>query len=434
MNMNATDQISTNKLKEIENLLGMKKLLFISLAALLLAACGDKKASMENATTGEIVIGQRDSLYSEILEEKREIWVHVPDGGGIFAQGAYPVLYLLDGPGHFHAVTGLLQNLSANGLMPAMVVVAIPNTDRTRDLTPSHVDALWGDSAFVRTSGGGDRFLGFMEKELIPYVEQNYPVTSYRTFVGHSFGGLASINALLNHPTLFSNYVSIDPSMWWDDRVMEKQALELLDATALEAKSLYLGVANTMPPGMDLEEMKGDTTDDTRHIRSIMSFISVLEQAGSSLEFAWDYYPDDDHGSVPLITEYDAFRFLFSWYRLEGLEAFGNPEAEDAPSEFLEQITAHYDMVSKRFAYTVKPDEQTINQLGYAFMNREKPLTAKALFELNINNYPESANVYDSMADFFLEQADTLQAIANFEKALELGDNPFTREKLEALQ
>ena len=63
-----------------------------------------------------------------------------------------------------------------------------------------------------------------------------------------------------------------------------------------------------------------------------------------------------------------------------------------------------------------------------------KPAIARALFELNIRNYPKSANVYDSMGDFYLNQSDTLQAIDQFKKALELGDNPFTREKLDQLE
>jgi tetratricopeptide (TPR) repeat protein len=59
---------------------------------------------------------------------------------------------------------------------------------------------------------------------------------------------------------------------------------------------------------------------------------------------------------------------------------------------------------------------------------------ARAMFELNIHNYPESANVWDSMGDFYLDQRDTLQAMEQFRKALELGDNPYTREKLSQLE
>ena len=75
-----------------------------------------------------------------------------------------------------------------------------------------------------------------------------------------------------------------------------------------------------------------------------------------------------------------------------------------------------------------------MNSLAYNFMNMNKPVIARAMFELNIRNYPESANVYDSMGDFYMDQGDTLQAVVQFTKALELGDNPFTREKLDQLE
>lgn len=416
----------------------MKKFLLLIAAVFLLAACQNRDASTsEVSDSGQIVIGQMDSLRSEILDETRNIWVHVPDNaaGAIYGKSSYPVLYLLDGPGHFHAVTGLLNNLGQNGIVPRMVVVAIPNTDRTRDLTPSHVDEMFGDSSFVVTSGGGDKFLEFMEKELIPYVEEKYPVTGYRTFVGHSFGGLTAVHALFSKAHLFSNYVAIDPSMWWDDWLLVNKADTVLEGSSLEGKALFMGVANTMEEGMDISKVKQDTARSSNHIRSILSLIEKLdEKQDSPLEFAWKYYEDDDHGSVPLITEYDALRFLFPWYRLEGLNRFFEEDAEDDPKELIEALDEHYGLVSKHFGYMVLPPEPDVNSLAYNFMNTNKPIIARAMFEMNIRNYPESANVYDSMGDFYLNQSDTLQAMEQFRKALELGANPFTKDKLSQLE
>src|SRR6185369_3299172 len=92
----------------------------------------------------------------------------------------YPVVYLLDGDAHFPSVVGLVQQLSqvnGNTVVPEMIVVAIPNTDRTRDLTPTHVstDAPFMDSNFARTSGGGENFISFIEKELMPHIDSVYP-------------------------------------------------------------------------------------------------------------------------------------------------------------------------------------------------------------------------------------------------------------------
>src|SRR5258708_8957230 len=93
-----------------------------------------------------IVIGTRDSIWSPTLTEYRTFQVYTPPSyrDTTYLPQKYPVLCLLDGDAHFHSVTGLIQILGTgvNGtvVVPEMIVVAIPNTDRTRDLTPTHID------------------------------------------------------------------------------------------------------------------------------------------------------------------------------------------------------------------------------------------------------------------------------------------------------
>ena len=133
----------------------------------------------------------------------------------------FPVLYLLDGDAHFNSVVGMIQQLSqvnGNTIVPEMIVVAIPNTDRTRDLTPTHVesDPPMMDSAGSKTSGGGENFAAFLQKELIPHVDSSYLTQPFRVLIGHSFGGLTVMNILTNHSKMFNAYIAIDPSMWYD--------------------------------------------------------------------------------------------------------------------------------------------------------------------------------------------------------------------------
>lgn len=47
-----------------------------------------------------------------------------------------------------------------------MIVVGIPNADRTRDLTPTHSNSYipWMDSSDCISSGGGGNFITFIEK------------------------------------------------------------------------------------------------------------------------------------------------------------------------------------------------------------------------------------------------------------------------------
>src|SRR5437773_8432229 len=228
----------------------------------------------QSQTDNKIVIGKVDSVYSKILSEKRKIWVYTPDMTSGSRSQRWPVVYLLDGDGHFPSVVGMIQQLSqvnGNSVYPEMIVVGIPNTDRTRDLTPTHVinDPPMMDSNSSKTSGGGGNFVAFIEKELMPHIDSVYPTAPYKVLIGHSFGGLTVMNVFTNHPNLFNAYIAIDPSMWYDRQRFLAATEKKLAEKKYDGVRLYVGIANTMPDGMTLAKMKKDTSSDTRHIRSI---------------------------------------------------------------------------------------------------------------------------------------------------------------------
>jgi len=402
----------------------MKRYAIPFVVGLMLISCRPQPPKSDG---GQIVIGTRDSLYSDIMGEQRDIWVYVPAS---FSEGkTYPVLYLLDGDGHFYSVMGLIKQLSTtngNTVVPEMVIVGIPNTDRLRDLTPTHV----GDS--TSTSGGGDNFTSFIEKELIPYVDNKYPTTSYRTMIGHSLGGLMAIDVLISKPELFDNYVAIDPSLWWDNRKILMEAKLALSQQNFDEKSLFVGVANTMPDGMDTTQVVSDTANNTNHIRSILDFSkNASSMKENNLNFSWSYYDNQDHGSVPLITEHDAMKFLFSWYEAPSWSVILDPELRK--EDLLDLIVGHYDGVSGKFGNKILPPEGKMNNIGYTLMGRGMSEKSYLIFNLNVENYPESANVYDSMGDFYVNESDTANAIEFFAKAVELGSLP-SKEKLESMK
>jgi len=404
--------------------------LFILLAIIVFNA----KSQRDN----KIVIGKIDSVYSKILNEQRKIWIYTPDmtSGLRDSSRRYPVLYLLDGDAHFASVTGLVQQLSqvnGNTVYPEMIIVAIPNTDRTRDLTPTHItsDPPMMDSNFSKNTGGGEHFIAFMEKELMPHIDSVYTTAPYKMLVGHSFGGLIVMDALINHTKLFNAYIAIDPSMWYDkERFLQATEKKLLEKK-YDGTRLYIGIANTMPADMTLDKLKKDTSSNTRHIRSIFAldkFIKANPQNG--LKYASKYYGDDDHSSVPLASEYDGLRFIFDYYRLQ----LASTDFEDSSLTIIKKYTAHYATVSREMGYKVSPPESFINSLGNFSMSKGYYKKAAALFEMNIANYPNSGNVYDSYADLLSVQKDTLQAVANYKKSLAIQNVAETKQKLDALE
>lgn len=409
----------------------MKNLiLFLPFYLLATSAFSQGKVVNEN-----IVIGVTDSVQSNILGENRKIWIHVP-GGNADSKERFPVVYVLDGEGHFSSVVGMIQQLSTingNTMCPKMMVVGIPNTDRTRDLTPTHIDAdpPFMDSTFSKTSGGGENFIAFIEKELMPHIEKKYPVASYKMLIGHSFGGLAVMQTFVHHNDLFNSYICIDPSMWWDKEKLLKQTQKVLMEKKFEGKSLYLGIANTLEDGMDIKKVQKDTSQETKHIRSILKLQAAFEKnKNNGLNYQGKYYPEDTHGSVPLITEYDALRHFFDFFPLK----LGMKDFTDSTGILATKYQNHFAMLSQKMGYQIKPDEGEINYMGYDFLGRKMYKTAERLFKLNVENYPESYNVYDSYGDYFIAMGDTANAILQLKKALAIKENEGSRKKLTELE
>ncbi|WP_219318012.1 alpha/beta hydrolase-fold protein [Flavobacterium taihuense] len=399
------------------------KNIFYLLMVLPLFSFGQEPSQIDK----KISIGTIQTIHSAILNEKREILIYVPSSGGGGSATRYPVMYLLDGYSFFHSVTGMSQYLSAIGKMPEMIIVAIVNTDRVRDLTPTH-SISWSDGGqdenFLKNSGGGEKFISFIQKELIPYIDATYKTEPYRMFVGHSLGGLTVINTLINHAELFNSYVAIDPSLWWDNQVLIKKAEQVLKKNDYTGKSLFFAAANTKEKGMNIMQ---DGINGNKPAIDKLNFQEILKNnKKDGLIWDWKFYPDDNHSSVPLISEYDALRSVFKKYELD-------KELSDTTIT-MEYIKRHYNTLSSMLKYTLLPAQSTINLLGYNFLASKHYEKAYSFFKMNIDNYPLSSNAYDSMGDFYVEKDDTKKAIEAFEKALSLKEIPETRKKLEKLK
>lgn len=357
-----------------------RPLLLLSASAALLIA-SNSTARAQRSFASSITIGTVDSVYSRIIKEQRPYLVYLPPSykDTTYTPQRYPVLYLLDGDAHFHSVTGLLQILGTgvNGtfVVPEMIVVAIPNTNRMRDLSPTLVTAGFDGKpdTTLKGTGGGPNFLSFMKDELIPRIDSMYRTAPYRIFVGHSLGGLMAFSALYTMPEVFNSYVAIDTSLWWDNRRLLKDAPAFFSKPTVPGRTLFVGQANTL--------VASDTADNP-HYNSIIRMNALIEGDNKAgVRYNFRYYPNDSHGSVPLIAEYDALRFIFDGYSPDLMRALEDPN----------YVKAHYEQVSKIMGYTVIPPEGTVDLLAMIEMGRDKA-KARALYELNTQLYPKSAH------------------------------------------
>ena len=143
----------------------------------------------------------------------------------------YPVVYVLDADYAFPIAHNVVEHLADRGDLPWAIVVGIAyagepqyRMHRTRDYTPTHTLDLRGvpqhQRPYQKYTGGGPKFEAFLRQELLPLIDREYRTTSRRVLVGHSYGGLFATWMLLTAPDLFSGYVVVSPSFWYDDRLL----------------------------------------------------------------------------------------------------------------------------------------------------------------------------------------------------------------------
>ena len=146
---------------------------------------------------------------------------------------------------------------------------------------------------------------------------------------------------------------------------------------------------------------------------------------------------DNGLGIIPEIAklatggDHPAFKWL-------SYEAYNSPirrlrKAIDTVG--IEAAIKEYRSARARQGDSGKPTEGQMNSLGYQYLRSRKVGEAIAIFELNIEAFPASANAYDSLAEAYLENGDTERAIRNYRRSVELKpDNTNGIEMLKKLE
>ncbi len=267
-----------------------------------------------------IHIGTTFMVESKAMRSPREINIWTPPGYKDSGK-TYPVLYVLDGgiAQDFHHISGLAQLTAINGIYENLIVVGIKTENRLGEL--AHTAA---DPRYIQPeprAGNSHVFTKFVQDEVIPFVEKNYRTGERRAVIGESLAGLFVTEVFLKRPGMFTDYIAISPSLWWDDKNLAKDAPTLLAAHDDNTRRLYLTMGDeggTMQGGFDL----------------VMAAIS----SASLPNLKWTYVDrrrEETHSSIYHGAAMDALKFSFGlpkvdygpdpWYLVEG----GQPEDDE---------------------------------------------------------------------------------------------------------
>jgi hypothetical protein len=199
-------------------------------------------ATVSVARTDSVLAHETFNIQSHLLNETRKVNVYTPPHY-VGTRREYPVLYMPDGglDEDFPHVIKTVDSLIAAGSIRPIIVVGIPNTQRRRDLTgPTTVKS---DSAIAPRVGGSAEFRRFLHEELVPEITRRYRTTRERGLMGESLAGLFVVEQFLLDPTLFTHYIALDPSVWWNRGALIDSSASLIARLDTKPRTLYLSTS-----------------------------------------------------------------------------------------------------------------------------------------------------------------------------------------------
>jgi predicted alpha/beta superfamily hydrolase len=241
----------------------------------------------------DFVIGDKISFESEVLKERKTIVVIPPYNYKDRPDEKFPVVYVLDPGNNLFATFGIVNYYSDMlKIMPRMIIVGIVSNDREKDYLPT-------PSKEQPTGGGAEKFLRFINSELVTLIDSTYPANSERCIIGHSAGGLFAIYALENQPELFNSFICIDPSFWYNDQSCVKEMARFLKNNKNMKKSIFISLSNEKEMG-------------------VFPFIEVLEKyAPEGLNWDYIHYKSDTHNSLGFKSICAGFEMIYKDWKIK---------------------------------------------------------------------------------------------------------------------
>lgn len=237
-----------------------------------------------------IKIGLRDSIKSEILHDTRKFMIHLPYNYST-SNKSYPVIYQVKGD-----TASMLQILSTinrlalfEEIMPEMIIVAI--------------ETVGGNDLWARdttTAKEVNNFQIFIEKELIPYIENKYRTTNDRILYGQSITAVFTLYTFITKPELFNSYIASSGAFPYCENYFKEISLK-----SFQQVDQYNGQKIFITNGL-----KDHLIAQVNSLQQMTDFSNLVkEKIGSNVTFKYLTYENEGH--VPFYSLYDGLKFIY---------------------------------------------------------------------------------------------------------------------------
>jgi hypothetical protein len=229
------------------------------------------------------------TIQSKYVDENRVINVWVPTTYKTNID-SLPVMYMADGgiKEDFPHIANTIAELIQTKIIPPMILVGIENTQRRRDLTgPTEITK---DKEIAPIVGGSEKFRTFIKDELFAEINKRYRTTNKKGIIGESLSGLFVVETFLQTPDMFDYYIAFDPSLWWNDHYLVKNANEYLAKFPASEKRIWFAGSDTK-----------DISSFTKKLTKLLKTTNL-----SNLKWSYSYEPNEKHNTIFRATKVKA--------------------------------------------------------------------------------------------------------------------------------
>ncbi|MGS0498389.1 esterase [Pseudoalteromonas sp. S1727] len=337
------------------------------------------------------------TFKSAVLNEQRTVVVQLPKSYQSEPNKVYPVIYRLDGAGNIPLASAVIERLQNDNRAPEVIIVAIENTNRLRDMYPTVNKEPQGP---VGEGGGAAKFLAFFEQELIPLVNKNYRTHNYKVIAGASAGGVFALYALQAKPELFQAHIAYSPAVWWNYGAMVKSTKSFIAKSKELNNYVYINI------GEEAGIMR-ERYDDLQQ--------SLQSNKLANLRFFSDAFDGISHGLTTAAGAFNAYYNLFLPKQMP----------ITALTDDIASIDAYYQNLSQQWGEQIAPPDRAVRSLGYNLTGSKQFARAIEVFKYNIKNYPKSVDALSALSYGYEMQGDTRQALEQMESALAIADDSY---------
>lgn len=311
-----------------------------------------------------IVYKKFNSLYTN---SERILKIYLPESYDEDEKNTYPVAILLDGELLFDVYVANSKLFAARDKAPEQIVVAVyqnQNEERYADCDYSEDTGLPNQES--------SKFYGFIRDELLPYLDNNYRTSLFKSIMGNTLTG-NFINYFFLEPTpVFNAYMNINPSF----------APEMHQKIEAQSQSLMTQYFYYLSGG------EYNTEKRTAGINNVHNLLKLSEN--ENFKYRYDDFSNASKTASIGQSVASAIDFTFALFAAISQEEFDKSIADLDPGDAIEYLERKYVEIEYLYGSNVKIRESDIFKIEPIIIDKMNGDYLEEFGKMIMRLYPES--------------------------------------------